>query len=85
MFKDHYIQLDTKNDSSLTEVNVKGQDFVIKLHPKTGTSWGQQFDRWTVFTPEGKYIVDGNGASVSFRSRPEMIAYLTKLVTGFSY
>lgn len=84
MFKDHYIQLDTKNDSSLIEVNVKGRDFVIKLNLKSESTWAC-FDRWTAFTPEGKYIVDGNGHAISFRSRQEVIGYLTMLVTGYAY
>jgi peroxiredoxin len=84
MFNDQYIQLDTKNDSSLTEVNVKGQDFVIKFYPMSESTYAC-FDRWRAFTPKGKYLLDENGHAISFRSRPEMIAYLTKLVTGFSY
>lgn len=79
MFNDHYTRLDLKNDASLTEVQVQGQGFVLKLHPKTGTAWGQQEDRWTAFTAGGKYIVDGNGASVSFHSKQEMLDYLAAL------
>ena len=79
MQNDHYTRLDLKNDASLTEVDVQGQSFVLKLHPKTGTAWGQQEDRWTAFTAGGKYIVDGNGASVSFHSKQEMLDYLAAL------